>query len=120
MFQKDGLCYNFSMDMPSEKQLQRTLDELFWGDYLIDLQTAKQKISCNDQYFLRFLVSRIVSHSLSPACRLLALFSRDDALRLLSSIKVTGPAQRRRSLAQAIIAGTVWEEEPQWLRKPIL
>ncbi len=108
------------MEIQNEKQLQRTLDELFRGDYRIDLHTAKQKISGNDQYFLRFFVSRIVSNSLSPACRLLALFSRDDALRLISSITVTGPAQRRRSLAQAIIAGTVWEEEPQWLRQPIL
>jgi len=50
-----------------KQELQQTLDEVFWGDYRIDPQTVKQKIADNDEYFLRFLVSRIVTHSLSPS-----------------------------------------------------
>lgn len=107
------------MSLSNEQKLRRTLEEIFWGDYRIDTQLVKQKIEQNDEDFLRFLVGRIVTHSLSPACRLLSLFPQKQAMRLLASIRTTGYAERRRSLAQAVISNTIWEVEPQWLRNPI-
>lgn len=107
------------MNILNEQKLQLMLDEIFWGDYRIDVQLVKHKITDNDQDFLRFLVGRIVTHSLSPACRLLSLFPEKQALDLLASIRTTGGAERRRTLAQAVIAQTIWEVEPKWQRSPI-
>ncbi|MBN1647269.1 MAG: hypothetical protein JW874_04485 [Spirochaetales bacterium] len=99
-----------------KKILEDILKECFWGDYRISLQDAEKKLTENDDAFEKFLAGRIISGCSFPSARLRSLFPKEKLRNLLDSIVLTGRADKRRSLARAVLFNEPWEWEPSWKR----
>ena len=98
------------------KVLEEVLRECFWGDYTLSVREAEKKLADNDSVFERFLAERIVTDSSFPSARLRALFPAEKLRILLDSMALTGRAERRRSLAKAVLFNEPWDREPSWTR----
>ena len=97
--------------------LSQVLQECFCGDYIIPIELARQKLIQEDPDFERLLASHIVANSSFPSGHLRAVFGLEKLHRLLEDITTTGRAERRRTLARALLFNQVWECEPKWIRQ---
>jgi hypothetical protein len=104
------------MTTEQRKVLEIVLKECFWGDYSIGFREAEEKLCDEDAAFERFLAGRIITDSPFPSARLRALFPEQKLRSLLDALVLTGRADKRRTLAKAVIFREPWEQEPSWKR----
>ncbi len=94
--------------------MELVIGECFWGDYRIDPEQSLQRIEMKDQAFIRFLVSRILEHSLFASSRLLGLFSSDELDELLAEYKGESRLAKRAEMVKGAIFGIAPRGVHQW------
>jgi len=95
---------------------QKVINECFWGDYHLSVQELLSSLESGDQYFQRFIFSKIIENSRHPSLHLRILFTTEQLQSLLKLYmgQAEAPNKRIRLVAANLTGNFDLAREYAW------